>query len=155
MLLDATLWLTVTHTFLVIEPTLANWSKRFDIAFRSYFCSLLTSDWGVSTGRFLYSFKSFSQITQKLVISSYVEEMETNLPVGKHTLRGFTCYFRAIVGKSLFRCFIYVFVSICCILCHFYRFMLLNALLWLTVTKTFNCNGPNLAEWTEYTCIAY
>ena len=57
--------------------------------FQVVFCSLLTSNWEVSTGRSLNSFISFIQIAQKFVISSYVENIETNLPNGKNTLRVF------------------------------------------------------------------
>ena len=53
------------------------------------------------------------------VKSSYIDDIETNLPIGKHTLRAFTWHLEEIVGKGLFRCFIYVFVAICCISCHF------------------------------------
>ena len=90
MLLNATMWLTVTHTFMVIKLKLANWSKQFCIAFGSCFCSLLTSKWEVNTGGSLYSFIHFAQITQIFVISSYIEHIETNLLIGKHTLRVFT-----------------------------------------------------------------
>ena len=34
-------------------------------------------------------------------------------------MRVFVGYLEQIVGKSLFGCFIYMFVSIYCILCHF------------------------------------
>ena len=146
MCLKATLWLTVTHTFMVNGPKLADWSKWFGITLWSDFCSLLTSNWEVSTSRLLYTINSFAQITQIFVISSYVEDIETNLPVEKHTLRVFAWYFEEIVGKSLFRFFVYVVVLICCISCQFYRFVLLNATLWLTVTHTFVGNGPKLAD---------
>ena len=54
------------------------------------FCSLLTSNWEVSTGCSHYSFVNFTQITQKFVLSSYIDDIETNLPIGNHTLRAFT-----------------------------------------------------------------
>ena len=54
------------------------------------YSSLLKSNWEVSTGRSLYSFINFAQITQKLIISSYIEDNELPLPNGKHTLRVFT-----------------------------------------------------------------
>ena len=101
------------------KPKLADWSKWIYITFWSSFCSLLSSNWKVGTGRSLKSILIISKITQIFVISSYIEDIETNLPIEKHTLRVFTWYFEEIVGKTLFRCFIYVFVSICCILCHF------------------------------------
>ena len=61
--------------------------------------------------------------------------------------------FKKIVGKGLFRCFIHVFVSICCILYHFQRWMMLNATLWFTLTHTFKSNGPKLANWSNSICI--
>ena len=88
----------------------------------------------------------FPHITQIYIITSYIDDIEPNLPIGKHTLRVFTWKFEKIVGKGLFWCFIYVFVSLCCISYHFYRFMLLNATLWLPVTHTFKDNGPKLAD---------
>ena len=54
------------------------------------FCSLLTSNWKVSTGLSLYSFISFAQNTQTFVINSYIQGIEKNLGIGKHTLRVFT-----------------------------------------------------------------
>ena len=89
MLLNATMWHTVTHTFQGNEPKLADWSKSLCIKVRSCFCSLLTSKWEFSIGRLLYSFSNFTQITKKLVISSYIDDHETNLPIGKHTLHAF------------------------------------------------------------------
>ena len=61
----------------------------------------------------------FSRITQTFIISSFIDDVETNLAIGKHTLGAFAWHFEEIVGKSLLRCFIYVFYSICCISCHF------------------------------------
>ena len=127
MLLNATLWLTVTHTFQGNRPKLADWSKWICITLWSCFCSLLTSNWEVSTDGLPYKFPNFTQITQIFVISSYIHDVETNLPIGKHTLRVFRWHFEKIVGKDLFRCFIYVFVSIGCNLCHFQWFMLFKA----------------------------
>ena len=54
-----------------------------------------------------------------MVISSYIDNIETNLLIGKHTLHVIKWHFEEIVAKSLARCFIYVFVSICCKSCHF------------------------------------
>ena len=118
MLLNATLWLAVTHTFKGNGQKLAETSKRICITLRSCFCSLLTSNWEVNTGYFLHSFLIISQIAQQFVLGSYIEDIKTNFLIGKHTLRVFTKYFEEIVGENLFRCFIYVFVSICCILHH-------------------------------------
>ena len=53
------------------------------------FCSLLTSNLEVSTGGLHYGFVDFTQVTQKFVISSYIDDIKTNLPIGKHTLRVF------------------------------------------------------------------
>ena len=49
----------------------------------------MTSKWEVITGPFLYSFIIIAQITQNFVIGSYIEDIETNLFIGKHTLRVF------------------------------------------------------------------
>ena len=147
------LWLTVLHIFMVNGAKLADWSKWFRITLQSCFCILLTSNWEVSAGRSLNIFVNFTQIAQKLVITSYIKNIKTNLPIGKHTLRVFTWYFEQIVSKNLIQCFIYVFVSICCISCHFSRFMLLNGTLWLTVTHAFKGNGPKLAHWSKWICI--
>ena len=51
------------------------------------FCSLLISNWEVSTGRFLNSFLITSEITKQFVIISFIEDNETNLPIEKHILR--------------------------------------------------------------------
>ena len=119
MLLNTTLWLTVTHTIMINGPKLADWSKWICITLWSCFCKLLTTNWEVKTGRLHYSIMIFTQITQKFVISSSIDDIETNNPIGKHTLRVINRHFEEIVGKGLFRCFIYLFVSICCKSCHF------------------------------------
>ena len=87
MLLNGTLWLTVTHAFKRKEPKLADWSKRICITLQSCFFSLLTSNWEVSTGRFLNSFLIISEITKHIVIISFIEDNETSLLIEKHTLR--------------------------------------------------------------------
>ena len=84
------LWLPLMHTFKSNGPKLAEWSKRFRITLRSCFCSLLTSNWEVSVSRSLYSFISFIQVTQKVAVSWYIENIETILRTGKHTLSVFT-----------------------------------------------------------------
>ena len=48
---------------------------------------MLTSNWKVSTGCSPQSFITFIQTTQNFVIILYIEHIETNLPIGKHTLR--------------------------------------------------------------------
>ena len=146
LLLNATLWLIVTHTIMINGPKLADWSKLICITLWNCFGSLLTTKWEVSTGRLHYSIITFTQITQKFVISSIIDNIETNLPIGKHTLRVIRWHFEKTVAKALFWCFIYVFVSIGCILCHFQWFMLFKARLWLTVTHTFRGNRPKLAD---------
>ena len=130
----------------VTDQSCQSSQNEFCITLWSCFCSLLTSKWEVSTGWFLYSCINFSQSTPIFVISSYIDNIETNLPIGKHTLHGFTWYFGESVGKDVFRCFIYVFVLVCCNSCHFLRFMLLNATLWFNVTHTIKINGPKLAD---------
>ena len=86
----------------------------------------------------------------QIVISSYIEDIETNLPIGKHILCIFTWYFEEIVGKNLLGCFIYVFVSICCMLGHFQGYMLLNERFRLAITNTFKGSGPKLADWSKW-----
>ena len=92
-------------------------------------CSFLTSNWENSIVRLHYSFIIFTQITQTFVRSPYIDDIETKIPIGKHTVRVFAWYIEKIGRKGLFRCFIYVFVSICCISCHFSQFVLFNATL--------------------------
>ena len=105
------MWLPVMHTFMGNRPKLAHWSTWVCIILRSCFCSLLTSNWEVSTRRFLYTLILLLKFHKNSWCFS-IECSETNLPIGKHTLRVFTWYFDEIVGKTLFHCFIYVFVSI-------------------------------------------
>ena len=93
MLLNATLWLAVTHTLKGNGPNLANWSKWFCITPRSCFCSLLTWNSEGNTSRLLHSCTNFSQSTPIFVRSSYIDNNETNLPIAKHTLHVFTWYF--------------------------------------------------------------
>ena len=90
MVLNATLWLTVTHTFKSNGPKLADWSKLVRITSRSCLCSLLTSIWEVNADLSLNRFLIISQIVQLFVISSYIEGIETNFRIEKHTLRVFT-----------------------------------------------------------------
>ena len=66
MLLNATLWLTVTHTFQSNRPNLTDWFKGICITIGKCFCSLLTSNWEVNTGRLLYSCTNFTQSTSFL-----------------------------------------------------------------------------------------
>ena len=79
-----------SHAFVENGPKLADWSKWVCITLRSCFCSLLTSNWEVSTGRSPCSFISFDQITQNFVLSSFIKDIAANLPFRKHILRVFT-----------------------------------------------------------------
>ena len=81
------LWLTVLHTFMGNGAKMADWSKWFRITLQSCFCSLLTSNWEVSAGRSLNSFLIIFETTKQFVIISFIEDIETNLPIEKHTLR--------------------------------------------------------------------
>ena len=101
MLLNATLWPTVTHTFQGNEPKFSDWTKKVCITPLRCFCVLLTSNWEVSTSCLRYSFIKFTQITKTFVISLFIDDLETNLPIRKHTLRIFAWYFVKIVRKML------------------------------------------------------
>ena len=84
------LWLTFIHTVVGNRPKLADWSKLVCITPRSCLCSFLTSNWEVNADFSLNRFLIISQIVQLFVISSYIEGIETNLRIEKHTLRVFT-----------------------------------------------------------------
>ena len=84
------LWLTFIHTFMGNRPKLADWSKLVCITPRSCLCSFPTSNWEVNADFSLNRFLIISQIVQLFVISSYIEGIETNLRIEKHTLRVFT-----------------------------------------------------------------
>ena len=111
--------------------------------FRSVIFSLLISNWEVSTGRSLYSFNNFIQIKQKVVISSYIEDIETNLSIGKHTLRVFhdilKRFFAKICFDASFMClsrFVAIgvnFNNLCCVL----------------LSCTLVDNGPKYADWSK------
>ena len=49
----------------------------------------MTSNWEDSTGCFHYSFIKFTQVAHTFVISGYIDDIETNFPIGKHTLHIF------------------------------------------------------------------
>ena len=72
------------------RPKLADWSKLVCITPRSCLRSFLTSNWEVNADFSLNRFLIISQIVQLFVISSYIESIETNLRIEKHTLRVFT-----------------------------------------------------------------
>ena len=84
------LLLTVTHTFKFNGPKLADWSKLVCITPQSCLCSFLTSNWEVNADLSLNRFLIISQTVQLFVISSYIEGIERNLRIEKHTLRVFT-----------------------------------------------------------------
>ena len=75
------------HTVISNKPKLAHWSNSNCITLWSCFCSLLTSNWEVSTCSLHYSFIDYTQNTKKFVISSCTDDIETNIPIGKHTMR--------------------------------------------------------------------
>ena len=76
---------------------------------------MLTSNWKVSTGCSPQSFITFIQTTQNFVIILYIEHIETNLPIGKHTLR--VLY---EILKRLFQKFVSTFnLCVCFYLLHF------------------------------------
>ena len=102
MLLNATLWFTVTHTIKINGPKLADWSKWICLTLWSCFCSLLTSNWKFSTSRLHYSFVNFIQITHFYVISSYIDDIETNLPILKHTSRTLHEILKRMLAKVCF-----------------------------------------------------
>ena len=64
MLLNKTLWLTVTHAFKGKEPSWQTGPNESALHFQVVFFSLLTSNWEVSTGRSLNSFLIISEITK-------------------------------------------------------------------------------------------
>ena len=105
---------------------------------------MLTSNWKVSTGRSPQSFITFIQTTQNFVIILYIEDIETNLPIGKHTLR--VLY---EILKRLLQKFVSTFnLCVCYYLLHFV--LLFNNLCCgslshkhLRVTNQTQQTGPN------------
>ena len=49
----------------------------------------MTSNGEVSTGRFHYSFIKFTEVAHTFLKSGYIDDIETNLTIGKDTLRLF------------------------------------------------------------------
>ena len=106
------LWLIVTHTFKRNELKLAEWSKWTCITLWSCFCRVLTSNWKVSTGSSPQSFIIFIKKIQNFVIILYIEDIETNLPIGKRVLYE--------ILKRLFQKFVSTFnLCVCFYLLHF------------------------------------
>ena len=111
------MWLIVTHTFKRNEPRLAEWSKGICITLRKCFCGVLTSNWKVSTSCSPQSFITFIQTTQNFVIILYIEDIETNLPIGKHTLRVLYEILKRLFQKfvSMFNLCVCFYLLHCCI----------------------------------------
>ena len=78
---------------------------------------MLTSNWKVSTGRSPQSFITFIQTTQNFVIILYIEHIETNLPIGKHTLRKLYEILKRLFQKfvSTFNLCVCFYLLHCCI----------------------------------------
>ena len=78
---------------------------------------MLTSNWKVSTGRSPQSFITFIQTTQNFVIILYIEDIETNLPIGKHTLRVLYEILKRLFQKfvSTFNLCVCFYLLHCCI----------------------------------------
>ena len=114
MLLNATLWFTVTFTIKGKETKAGNLVQINLYYTLKTFFRLLTSIWKFVPIVYIEVLFFFPKLHIFFVISSYIADLETNLPIGKQTLLVFTWNFKDIVGKGLFWCFIYVFVSISC-----------------------------------------
>ena len=131
------MWLIVTHTFKRNEPGWQSGPSESVLHFEVVFVEWLTSNWKVSTGRSPQSFITFLQTTQNFVIILYIEDIETNLPIGKHTLR--VLY---EILKRLFQRFVSTFnLCVCFYLLHFVS-LFNNLCCGSLVTHTFKGNGP-------------
>ena len=137
------LWLTVTLTFKLKGPKLGDWSKSVCITLEGCFCSLLTSNWEVNTGRSPYSFVSVVQFKKNFVFSSYVEDNETNLPIENHTLRVLYDNLKKMFAKIGFDAsFMYLF--------QFVAFRVtFNELCSGLLSHAFVDNIPKLADWSK------
>ena len=60
-----------------------------NVSFDASFMCLFRLVQVVSAGCLHYSFIDFTQNNQKIVIGPCIDDIETNLPIGKHTLRAF------------------------------------------------------------------
>ena len=78
---------------------------------------MLTSNWKINTGRSPQSFITFIQTTQNFVIILYIEDIETNLPIGKHTLRVLYEILKRLFQKfvSTFNLCVCFYLLLCCI----------------------------------------
>ena len=104
---------------------------------------MLTSNWKVSTGRSPQSFITFIQTTQNFVIILYIEDIETNLPIGKHTLR--------VKYNNLKKVFANLVLMVH--LCNCFQFVAFlvtfNDLCCGLLSHAFVDNGPKLADWSK------
>ena len=121
---NATLWNTVTRTLKGNGPKLADWSKGISIALRSCFCSLLTSNWEVSTTRSFYSLiillklhKTSSSVrilkTLKQIVQLKIEPcmyLHDNLK----RLLAKSCFDVSFMCLSRFVAFRVIFSDLCC-----------------------------------------
>ena len=119
----------------------------------SCFSSLLTSNWDISTSCLPYLLNTLTQITKFFVISSYIDDIETNLLIAKNTLGVFAWHLKEIAGKGLFRCFVYVFVAICCFSCHFNDLCCWTQRCGSLSHTHLMVNRLILAEWSKSICI--
>ena len=104
-------------TFKGSGPKLADWSKWNRITLRSCFCKSLTANWEVSTARSLIIFVNFVQIQKNR--SKFVHWKQWNKASiwGAYLASTYMIIWRDCC-KTVFGCFIYVFVSICSFSCH-------------------------------------
>ena len=115
-----------------------------NLSLEGCFFTLLTSNWEVNSGCSLYSFIRCILIKKNFVFSSYIEDIETNLPIGKHNLR--VLY---EILKRLFQKFVSTFnLCVCLYLLHFVS-LFNNLCCGSLVTHTFKGNGPNSANWSK------
>ena len=96
----------------VTDQTQQTGPNEFALHFEVLFGSLLTTNWKVNASLSLNSFLIVFPIAQQFVISSYTEDIETNLRIEKAYLACFLYdIFKKIVGKTLFGCFRFWFLS--------------------------------------------
>ena len=105
--MNGTFWTTVMHTFEGFRQKFAHWSEWIHITPQSSFCNFLTSNPEVSGGHSVVVFNDFAQNTPKSARISSSYSIETNIPIGKHTLHSFKSCFQLFVWKCLLGCYIY------------------------------------------------